>query len=205
MTGPWLRSEHAIMEAFRYYLALLLLLFMPGLYVYWFSIHPFVKFWRKVGPHRTIVLHGVLIAVVATAIFPIRKRLLSVEFGTNWTLVVLAVCIYVFVLVLRVKLGKRLGPKVLLGLPELAPERYGRRLVTEGIYARLRHPRYLQIFLAILSFALVANYLAAYAILLVSIVWILLLVRMEEKELREHFGPAYDAYCARVPRFIPRF
>ncbi len=29
-------------------------------------------------------------------------------------------------------------------------------------------------------------------------------VRIEEPLLRERFGQAYDDYCARVPRWIPR-
>lgn len=193
------------MEAFRYYVALFLLLMMPGLYVYWFSIHPLVRFWRRIGPQQTIAIHCFIMAILATTIFPIRKRLLSIEFGTNLTLMVPAAFIYVFVLVLRVKLSRQMRTSFLLGLPELAPERYGRKLITEGIYARLRHPRYLQLLLAILSCALLANYLASYVILLASVVWIALLVRIEERELREHFGPEYEAYCARVPRFIPKF
>jgi len=27
---------------------------------------------------------------------------------------------------------------------------------------------------------------------------------LEERELRERFGAEYDAYCRRVPRFLPR-
>ena len=30
-------------------------------------------------------------------------------------------------------------------------------------------------------------------------------VRQEEKSLREVYGKVYDEYCARVPRFLPRF
>lgn len=32
-----------------------------------------------------------------------------------------------------------------------------------------------------------------------------LVIRREEAHLAEHFGPAYGAYCARVPRFWPSF
>lgn len=29
-------------------------------------------------------------------------------------------------------------------------------------------------------------------------------VRVEEPELRERFGAAYESYCERVPRWVPR-
>jgi len=38
----------------------------------------------------------------------------------------------------------------------------------------------------------------------ILLVNIRVLVQMEERELRERYGAEYEAYCARVPRFIPR-
>ena len=35
------------METLRYGLALLLLSLLPGALLVWFSIHPFVRFWRR--------------------------------------------------------------------------------------------------------------------------------------------------------------
>ena len=53
--------------------------------------------------------------------------------------------------------------------------------------------------------ALIANYLALYLIVALWLPGIYVIVLLEEKELRDRFGRAYDDYCRRVPRSIPRF
>jgi protein-S-isoprenylcysteine O-methyltransferase Ste14 len=93
----------------------------------------------------------------------------------------------------------------ILGLPELAPDKCPQQLITTGIYATIRHPRYVQIYLGFLGSALIANYLALYLIVALWLPGIYVIVLLEEKELRDRFDAAYDDYCRRVPRFIPRF
>ena len=45
--------------------------------------------------------------------------------------------------------------------------------------------------------------IVVYAVLMTSFAhWVV--VRVEEPELRERFGEAYESYCQRVPRWIPR-
>ncbi len=192
------------MDSVRYYLALMLVVFTPPAILFWFSIHPLIRFWRRVGPRLTLAIHYALLLLMAGGLFLVRKPLLTVEFGTSPLLIALAVPIFVLAVVLRFKFGKHLRARILKGLPELAPEKYGSRLLNEGIYSRIRHPRYVQVLLALLAYAMVANYLATYILLALSTIWILLLVPIEEKELRDRFGAEYEAYCARVPRFIPR-
>lgn len=193
------------MDSVRYYIALFLVAAMPGVFLYWFSVHPWVRFWRKVGPRLTVGIHIGLIGVTAAGVFLIREPLLSVEFGANLGLILLAVPVYVLAAVVRFQQSRRLGTRMLLGFPELAPATYGSKLVTEGIYSRLRHPRYVQILLVLLAYALFCNYLALYVVFLVSLVWIVLVVRVEERELRDRFGAEYESYCARVPRFVPLY
>jgi protein-S-isoprenylcysteine O-methyltransferase Ste14 len=94
--------------------------------------------------------------------------------------------------------------KQLVGLPELAPQRPDNRLVTSGIYSRVRHPRYLELLLFLLGHALLTNYLAVYVTLVACLAGFPVLIWMEEKELRERFGKDHESYCARVPRWIPR-
>lgn len=54
------------------------------------------------------------------------------------------------------------------------------------------------------NYSLVANYLALYALLLLSLPTLYLVVILEERELRDRFGAEYTAYCREVPRFLPK-
>jgi protein-S-isoprenylcysteine O-methyltransferase Ste14 len=192
------------MPAVRYYVALCIVALVPGAFLYWFSIHPFIHFWRRLGARTTLRLHLSAILLLAVTVFLLRRRLLAVDFGSNAVLAALAIPIFAASLVLRVLVAKHLTNRILSGLAELAPAAGASPLLTEGIYARIRHPRYVQILLALLALVLFTNYLATYLVFLLTVLWVVPLTRMEERELRDRFGKPYQDYCARVPRFIPR-
>jgi protein-S-isoprenylcysteine O-methyltransferase Ste14 len=193
------------MNTFRHGLTLLMLMFMPGAVLFWFLVHPFVRFWRRLGVRRAVAIHYTLLAAFAAGVFLLRKTLLAVDFGTNLVLIAVAVPMLAASIVLRWKISRHLRFKTLGGIPELAPERHPQPLLTEGIYSRIRHPRYVEVLLVMASFALVANNLASYVNWIVAIPSVLVIVRIEERELRERFGAEYEAYCAHVPRFVPRW
>ena len=193
------------MDTVRYYLALLMVIMIPGTLVYWFSIHPFVRFWRRVGTVITYTLHFSMIAVLAVIFFQVREDILAVDFETNWFLVVLSVPVCALAVRVAMRRSREMGMRVLLGFPELAPERYQSKLLTVGIYSRIRHPRYVEMMLFLLAHALLANYLATYVIVVISGLALWFVVVLEEKELRERFGEEYTQYCEQVPRFVPRF
>ena len=192
------------MNTFRYILTMLMLMFMPGAVLFWFMVHPFVRIWRRLGLRRTLAIHYTVLAAFAAGIVLLRKTLLAVDFGTNPILIALAVPLLAASIVLRRKISRHLRFSTLGGLPEMAPERFPQPLLTEGIYSRIRHPRYVEVLLVMASLALVANTLAAYVNWIIGIPTVLAIIRLEERELRDRFGAEYDAYCARVPRFVPR-
>ena len=193
-----------MMNTFRHVLTLLMLMFMPGAVLFWFLVHPFIRFWRRLGLRRALAIYYTLMVAFVAGVFLLRKTLLAVDFGTNPVLIAVAVPMLAASIVLRRKISRHLRFSTLGGLPELAPESHPQPLLTEGIYSRIRHPRYVEALLVMASLALIANNLASYVNWIIGIPSVLLIVRIEERELRDRFGAEYDAYCARVPRFVPR-
>ena len=191
------------MTTFRHVLTLLMLMFMPGAVLFWFLVHPFIRFWRRLGLRRAMAIYYTLMVAFVAGVFLLRKTLLAVDFGTNPVLIAVAVPMLAASIVLRRKISRHLRFSTLGGLPELAPESHPQPLLTEGIYSRIRHPRYVEALLVMASLALIANNLASYVNWIIGIPSVLLIVRIEERELRDRFGAEYDAYCARVPRFVP--
>ena len=191
------------MDSVRYFLALITLLgLVPGLLL-WFFIHPFVGFWRRLGPVWTYALLSVPVAALMVGVFRARGALLEREYGTHVALVGLGVVCLIGGAMIARRRRRYLTFGVLAGIPELSPKPHSQKLLTEGIYGRIRHPRYVELMLWLLGYALIANYLALYIAVPVSLAALYLIVVLEERELRDRFGSQYEAYCRAVPRFLP--
>ncbi len=76
-------------------------------------------------------------------------------------------------------------------------------LVVDGIFAHSRNPLYVGNFLLLLGLMLIWNSPAGYALVAVAAVALFAMVRAEERFLHAKFGAEFEAYCARVPRFLP--
>lgn len=76
-------------------------------------------------------------------------------------------------------------------------------LVQGGIYRVTRNPMYLGFLLALLGWALYIATIAALLVLPVFVAYLTVFqIRPEERALRARFGPVFDAYTARVRRWI---
>lgn len=79
------------------------------------------------------------------------------------------------------------------------------RLVTDGVYARMRHPQYTGLFLIVFGEGVVhwptIVSVAAFPIIVIAYT---MLARREERQMLEQFGDEYREYQRRVPMFIPR-
>lgn len=191
------------MDTFRYIVALLLVTLVPAVLLYWLLLHALLPVWRNLGISASQYL--LWAAVIATAFFLTvwREPLLGREYGFQPILVAVGVVFLAGAIVSRLQIEKFLPWRTQLGLPEIDPEHYRQKLVTAGPYAHTRHPRYIQVSLALAGWALVANYPAGYLAALLWIPLMLVIVRLEEMELHRRFGLEYSLYCARVARFWP--
>jgi protein-S-isoprenylcysteine O-methyltransferase Ste14 len=191
------------MDEVRYVIALLLLCAIPAAIFFWLLVHPFICLWRRLGAPVSYAILCTVIAGVMTGMFLLHSRLLAADFGTNRLLAAAGLVFLIFAGWLLRRLRRHLTVRTLVGVPELAPEAGG-ELLTGGIYGKVRHPRYLQMTIALLGYSLIANYPAVYGALLFWCGGIYLVVLVEERELKERFGEAYRDYCRHVPRFVPR-
>jgi protein-S-isoprenylcysteine O-methyltransferase Ste14 len=126
------------------------------------------------------------------------------DLGTNVITMILAGIAFGAAVLLKRRVMAQLRFARLSGIPELSKEKYPGKLLTEGIYSRVRNPRYIEALLWVTAYALFANYLGAYLVVALCLPLIYFVVRLEERELRERFGTAYEEYCRRVPRFVPK-
>jgi protein-S-isoprenylcysteine O-methyltransferase Ste14 len=82
---------------------------------------------------------------------------------------------------------------------------YAADLVTEGVFGHSRNPMYVGNLLILSGMAVTAN---CWTTLLVAVPVTAFIYRAivaaEENYLRGRFGAAFDDYCRRVPRFLPR-
>ena len=78
-------------------------------------------------------------------------------------------------------------------------------LVTNGIYARIRHPMYAAIWISVLAQPLlIQNWIAGFLVIPAFAAMWFLRVPNEEAMMRAQFGKAWDSYCARVGRLFPK-
>ena len=146
---------------------------------------------------------GLATAFFMLPVYLLKGPLLAVDFGTSYRTMALALVALGLGVWMALKRRRYLTFKVLSGLPEISAADYPGTLLTEGIYSAIRHPRYVEVLLWVLAYALFANFLALYVGFLLTIPALLVIVRMEEAELEERFGEEWRAYAARTPRFFP--
>jgi protein-S-isoprenylcysteine O-methyltransferase Ste14 len=191
------------MDTARYIVTMLLAVSMPPAVLLWFAIHPFSRFWRGLGLAWTYSILSVPTLLLMAWVIVERRWIMAVDFGTSYWTIALAVVVVGLGSVIAVKRKRHLTFAIMAGAPQLSEKRYPGTLLTEGIYGKIRHPRYVEVTLFVLAYALFGNHLAGYVISIMTVVCLYPVVLMEERELLERFGEEYAEYARRVPRFIP--
>ena len=195
MTGvPW--------DSIRYGLTVLMVITVPPAFAWWLIIHPLAPRLRRFGTRPTLFAMAVLFLLMAAGLFAVRSVLVGRDLG--WDPRVFAVGVVLYAISVRVELRTRrhLKFRTLAGVPELEGE--ADVLLHEGIYADVRHPRYLAVLVGLMSYALMINYTGLYFVAVAALPGIALIVALEERELTDRFGQAYLDYKRRVPAFLPR-
>jgi protein-S-isoprenylcysteine O-methyltransferase Ste14 len=192
------------MDTIRYWVTVILVVWLPPAVVWWYIVHPFIGFWRRFGARRTLVANIVIALAIAGSLWSVRQPLVGRDLGTHWALAVLGIALVVLAIVMGSFRRRQLPTKILSGVPELQADGRGGRLLTQGMYARVRHPRYLEVVAAVFGYAALGNYTGGWITALAVLPALHLVVLLEEQELERRFGAEYEAYCARVPRYVPR-
>jgi protein-S-isoprenylcysteine O-methyltransferase Ste14 len=190
------------MDSVRYIFGVICVITLPSGLLFWFLIHTWARRWRRVGPARSYLIVIAAVIALGAVLYRFRWPLLGEDLGTNWALIGIAGVTYAITAWMELfefQYWRHLNIATLLGVTELS--RTGAepaKLMREGVYARLRHPRYLSAGLGMIGNVLLINYLG----LVIPVgLWLLAL---EERELVDRFGDAYRQYQREVPQLIPR-
>jgi protein-S-isoprenylcysteine O-methyltransferase Ste14 len=116
-----------------------------------------------------------------------RAALVGLDLGFRPWLMLLAVP--AAVLGIRIARARRrfLTQRILVGVPEISSSDKG-RLITDGIYGRVRNPRYLEFILLSFVYVAFANYSGVWLLYALTFPALHLVVLLEERELRERSG-----------------
>ena len=170
--------------------------------VYWLLMAGGNKTATRREPLASRLLHFVPLALAVALLWrPIplppvlTQRFLPRAAWVFWAGALLALVGFLFCAWARARIGGNWSAAVTV--------KAGHELVTTGPYALVRHPIYLGLLLAFLGTALARSDLGGVAALVLVYFAFWRKMRLEERWMREHFGPAYDAYARRVPPLLP--
>lgn len=124
----------------------------------------------------------------------------SLNHATNWIITLIGLILFTWSLYLFRVTHKALGKmwSVSLDLRE------GHKLVTSGIYEKVRHPMYSAFWLwAVAQPFLLSNWIAGFSGIVGFGTLFFLRVRREEAMMEGEFGQQYRDYCQRTKRVIP--
>ena len=187
----------------RYVVALLTLaIVVPGL-SFWVPAHALVGCWRRLGLGASYAILGAYTIGLGLVTLFFRKTLLAVEFGTQPWLFAPALACFAAAGLIEAGCRRHLTFRTMIGVPELSGTPPAQPLLDRGVYARMRHPRYVAVLLGVCAAAFFSNYLALYLLCPTCLGLLYGMTRMEERELVARFGDEYVKYQQRVPRFLP--
>lgn len=195
-------GDHVI-DRIRYVLAVPIIIMVPLGLLYWFIIHLWARRWRKWGTIRTYLTVLPVLAALGFVLYQDRRQILGADLGTNWILIGIALAVSCPMTWLEFQYWREMSISTLVGIPELSQQRVG-KLLRDGIYGVVRHPRYLSAGNGLIANVLIVNHVGLYILVIMAVPPGYVMLLLEERELIDRFGGAYREYQREVPRLVPR-
>lgn len=181
------------------WLAAIVLFVQLPIPLFWFVMHPQINYWRN--HHNAGYAAALVLAWVPVTLFLVISR--RELFLHAWPPIgrgAVGLALLYFEVWIFLRVARDLGGSRFIGQAELSG---GGEVARQGIYAHIRHPRYVGSLLAILGACFLAGTRLMWTVAGIWTVLTLAAISMEERELRARFGAAYEDYCRQVPRFVP--
>ena len=192
--------EHKITN----FIALAAFVYYPSIPIVLLLIHGAVGWWRKIGTksyYLFLLFFGALDLTALLLVLKYKQALLAWRlYNSPWAMLGLALLI-VSTISSVVSL-RALSFKTLLALPEINLNKIPSRLVSQGIYKYIRHPRYLEFMLEILALAILSGLAVNFLLLLYFVPMMYWAARLEERELIERLGKEYSEYKQKTRMFL---
>jgi protein-S-isoprenylcysteine O-methyltransferase Ste14 len=187
------------MRSIHWFAGLVLAVELP-VPIYWLVVHGGIRFWR--GRGRTAYWAGVGAAwgLGGWLLYHfLRPQLFASTNRPIWAIVAGTALMIADVAIFSIA-ESELGGRRLVGQAELTDSG---EVAMRGLYAHVRHPRYLGMMLGVLGVCVLAGSPSLWAVSALWWVAALAIIRLEERELRDRFGAEYTAYAQRVPALLP--
>ena len=148
--------------------------------------------WAHLGP---LVIAGALLGSPRLGLPALDARFLPRSEAVFWIGAAITAAGLAFAVWARRHIGRNWSASVTV--------KAGHELVTSGPYALVRHPIYTGLLLGFTGWAIATGQWRGVLAVLVAYLSLLRKYRLEERWMRERFGPAYDDYARRVKALVP--
>jgi protein-S-isoprenylcysteine O-methyltransferase Ste14 len=196
-----------ILWSIRSLFAQWIVVFYPGVLVFWLLIHSNIERLRPWGTRAYWIAAFAWIMTAGPVIY-FRREIFSVRWTSSdpvdAIVVIIGVLAFAIASATLSQAFQRIPLKTLLGFPEIDPTHNKQTVLSAGIYSKTRNPVYFGHWLLVFSSAAVSGFAANWVLFALDSVILPLLIYAEERELLSRYGYDFQDYMRRVPRFFPR-